>query len=330
MKTSPFRSTFLCLGAFVVLLGFVLFFANDSVDKRSKEARLMKPVLSASAFQAVDRFHFLSADQQVVFSQADDAWTVGDSQEALFPVDPDQLAAVLTSLEGFPRGKAVSHNAENWSDYGILETSDRVQLYSGDQSVLEFQIGSPASSSQSFYSKREGQDAVYQVKSDLSRYVKYDLNFWLNKDVIPFEFDDVDTFTVRLGEEKWSFEGEGSLWVYDDDGKSLELQDEESFQNYLSVFDNLTAATVQRDQVQLDRVDHAVSLVKPDGSELVISIQQDDDQALLQITDIPYLLVYPADITATLRPTFLENLLEQYADEASGDEQEVSPEEAAE
>ncbi len=334
MKNSPFRSTFLFLGAFVLLLGFVLFFANDSVDKRSKESRLMRPYLTSSQQMSLDEFRFLSGERQLVFSDSDGIWMVSDGSDVSYPVDDQQLELVLASVREFPKGKTVSRNEENWPDYGILETSDRVQLFVSDTPVLEFRIGSQGTNSQSFYAKRDSYDSVFQVKSDLSRLVKYDLDFWLAKDIIAFPSEEMMSYTLRLGEDKWMFTQTDGMWSYDLDGVPFELQGQESFSNYLAVLDNLSAATVRIDQSSLVRVDHAFSITKDDGSELVVSIQQDEGTALLQVTDVPYLMVYPADITVQLRPDFLEPLLAEAQDlgeqEEGSDEESSSPEELSE
>jgi hypothetical protein len=299
-----FRTTFILLSILLVLLLVVVFFASDTADKKRNESLTDRPVLKERQINQVDQvvFDALNSDP-FTLQKSDNVWTINGVR-----LDQDEQERFLSALKSFPNGKIISKSRSNWDKYGLAEESSSVVTLTSDgNEVSKFYIGSVGPSYQSVYVRRGDDESVYLVNTELDDLLQYDSNRWKNKQLIVADKDDLQSFTVRIGEERWSFEKQTRKWGWMVDGTWTEVEDLESFEMYLDGLLSLKADAIETDATLYTSSDSAVAFVLEGGKEHIVSLDVvDDTQTFVLITDQPDVLKFSSNLNQRLQPEFLK------------------------
>jgi len=306
MERSRFRSTYILLVLLVVLLGTVLFYASEGADQRRKTNRVEKLVMTESQIEDLTKITLQRAGTELVTLQLSDEkqWLIEESL-----VDQDEFVQLEASLQLLPLGEVVSKNPANWSKYGVDEASAAViTLYEGEEQIAQYFFGRPGSRSQSLHLRRNDDEKVYVVETDLSRFVSYDVNRWIDKRLFPVVKDDIESISVRIAEERWSYAYQAEQWGQVSDSGTKSLADQSAFQSYLDDLLNVKATALESDLSLFEEADNAVAVVLNDGTEIVVSIDNKDDEGIYaQVSAKEVLFRLSSDLSERLRPSFLES-----------------------
>lgn len=304
MAHSRFRSTYWLLGFFVILLLVVLFFGTEGADKSRRRANVDAPFLKSSQLENMSSISFASSGAEDLHLERDDEsqWTVGS-----FLVDKRESDQLIEALMELPTGKVVSKNKDNWYKYGLSEgsTSDII-LSTDNEEVAQLFVGSRGPSFQTLYVRRDDDDQVYLVKSSLDRFFNYDVARWRDKRVLPLDLDTVVRVSVRVREEKWSFENASGSWILVGEDISDTPAEEALILDYFDDLFGLRAETLEADVSLFGESDNVVFMEMTDGSTFQLGIDKQEEKVYAQLSSQEDLMVLSSDFSARLRPSFLE------------------------
>jgi hypothetical protein len=175
------------------------------------------------------------------------------------------------------------------------------------QLLGQYYFGNPGPSYTTVYVRRNDQDEVYSVDTDLDEMLQYDMNRWKNKHLFVLNQEKVRSMTVRLGEERFLFEKQDSKWMNQQNEEWKAVEDQESFETYFNNLFSLKALSIEQDESLFVAADNAVSITLDDGTEYVVSIDRIDEQkTYARITHQTGLLQIPDDLSTVLRPSFIK------------------------
>jgi len=298
----PFRSTIILLGVLLFLLLVFVFFASDSAEKKRNTSLIEKPLLSDRQLKRIDHV-VISPDQgeSVTLFKKNDTWFLDDVL-----VDRDEQEKLYEVLKTLSIGKVVSKSRDNWSKYGLSEETSSVALMSGEETVAIVFLGSVGPDYQSHYVRHEGKDTVHLVKTDLVDFLHYEINRWKNKHLVHMNTNDIRSFTVRVGDDKWTFEKQSRDWKWIVAGTLQDIDPKDAFQTYFDALVSLKADGIEADESKFSIADNAIAFSMDDGREHIISIDVGENESFVRITDQPDLLRFSSDVTTRLRPEFLK------------------------
>lgn len=296
-----FRSTSLLLGIFVLLLLVVVLFGTDNAEKRRNESQTSAPVLSEQQVRQVDQIVFSPAGaEEVTLVKDGEVWMVNGVR-----VDKSEQEKLEQAIANVETGKMVSKTKENWDKYGVTEGASQVRFMAGEQVVSTQYFGSVGPSYQTVYVRREGDESVYVVNTELDDFLRYDLNRWKNKDLFLFSQEDIQGVTLRIGEERWQFQIQSGDWQWLDGDVWTPVEDGK-MDEYMTALLSLRADAIEPDQSLFESADNAIALVSKSGEEYIVSVdKKDEGQVYARITGQPDLFRLPNDLSARLRPEFL-------------------------
>jgi len=298
-----FRSTSILLGIFVLLLLVVVLFGTDRAEKRRIDTQTSAPVLSERQVRQIDQIVFSPAGaEEVTLMKDEEVWMVNGVL-----VDKPEQEKLEEALMNMETGKMVSKSMDNWDKYGVTENASSVRFLANEQEISAQYFGSVGPSYQSVYVRRDDDESVYVVNTDLDDFLRYDVNRWKNKDLFSVDQNEIRAVKVRIGEERWQFELQQGEWKWLDgeEGKSVES---DTIAEYLKTLLSLRAEGIENDQTLFENADNAIALVTASGEEYVVSVdKKDDNQSFIRITGQPDLFRLSNDLSARLRPEFLQS-----------------------
>ena len=149
-----FRSTYLLIGLFVVLLLFVVFFENDNKDLERRQEQESTPYYTTEMVDQIEELTFSKAEETLTIKRDGEDYFSVMSADRSYRIDPAEEEQLLQELKELPLGSVASRNQDNWDKYGVGEGSDRIRIrLSGDEDSELF-IGNPATSYGSSYMRR--------------------------------------------------------------------------------------------------------------------------------------------------------------------------------
>ena len=304
---SPFKTTYLLLGIFAVLLVVVIFFENSSVDKKKIETGESKPIFTESQVTSINKVEFVNPtiegkDPELItlIRGTDGKWTVNG-----FVIASDEESRLYEYLRGSGIGKVVSKNEVNWDKYELTDDkAKKAVIYAGDSPISTLYFGSMGTNYQTVYSRRNSDKQVYLVDSDFSDLFNYDVNRWRSKDLFTVKKEDLSAFKVRIGEESWSFVKENDVWSRVRDTETVALEDQQVFLDYLDKLFEQKGMAIEKDQTKFKEADNAVALTLIDGTEHVVLIDKSDEppQYFARVSSQSDLIVLGSDLQSVLKP----------------------------
>ena len=305
MSHKRFRPTFYLAFVFLLLLLFVVFYGNDSVQQKRIQERYSSPFISKELVSKVDTIRLThTGSDDKVFTLKDGDWYLDSSL-----LDSTASEDFLNSIEDMPVGSISSRNPDNWESYNVDdENAYRLVLMDSDTELYSFYFGRPGQSSQSIYLRRNSEPEVYLVSSPISQFLYYDTNRWVSKAILPLDTSQISNFTVRVGDQKNSFVQRDAIWSHVTDSGELVLEDSEPLLTYLDNISSLKAQSLDNTQDAFVDSDLALAFTLTDGSEFIVSVDIQDPQSLVKITGSTLLYRFSTNITDTLTPHFVESL----------------------
>jgi hypothetical protein len=303
MPKSPFKSTFLLFGAFLILLLIVFFYASDGARESSQRNEVEQSYLSLSVIESMDRLEISNTTELVSsFSIDDGVWSLEGRS-----IDKGLQDDVIGELLGIPTGRSVSRNTENWSEYGLDQSFASIVLYQGEEILSTLRFGKQTAGPGGLYMRRDDDEAVYKVATSLQQYQYYDTDQWMSKDLIFGNINELASFTARVGDERWSFEMKDGSWFLKTDTTTTPVENGESVTTYLETLFGLNATGFEHDLSVLTETEQALSLQFNDGSEYIVSVDvQEEGKTYAQVTNGYDLFTLSSDLEAHLRPSFLD------------------------
>jgi len=310
-----FRTTLLLFGFLIALLAALYIVKNDGISGSDKQ----RPLLTSNVIAQSDRIEIIGFDEEegVTLSKDQGDWKIGNAD-----VDSDEWETFVEALEKTTRGDLVSKNSANWEQYGLEEGAfTMISFRDAERSVLTLYIGDSATSYRSFYYRKNDQPEVYKTSTSFGAFLNYDALRWRDKTLFPLEEANVMAVTVRVGEEKWSFDKTQGDWTYAAEAGPQEI-DQEAFAEYWKDLKSLKASAFEGDMSLFESADNAVALQLKDGGEYVISIDSLEDGTVVAMASGSDLLFrLSSDLAARLTPQFIpEPPAEDAVDAPSVDE----------
>lgn len=301
MKSSPFKKTAILGISFLILLLLVIFFFNEGARKDRLSEKSDSMVFSERFLDSLDAITLSNSESTVDIVKENDSWSVSD-----FKSDFDTVDIFLRTLADLPRGEKVSANPSNWIQYGVDEASARSVMISGMNKDEVFYIGNPAGAG-SIYVRYSGDAAVYKSSNALVPQLRFDVNSWRDKTIVPLDADQIVGVSARVGEDRWSFLLRDGEWVQVSDEGEVLIEDQADFNAYLTNVLAYKANGFEVDTSKFQEADNAFSLQTSDGKEFVLSIDNTEDQGVFaQISGMEDLFKLSSDMSVLLRPGFLE------------------------
>ncbi len=302
MSKNPFIQTLALFVTFCVLVGIVFFFTSNSARERSRESDIEQSYLSTSVVERFDRLIIKdpTGELRELYKKAD-VWMTEERN-----LDEKIINDVKEKLLQLPQGRVVSRNSENWGEYALTDAAPSMSLYNGDALLAELRFGKGTPGPGGIYMRRDNDEYIYQVVTSLQQYQYYGIDQWADKSLITKDVESLKSFTLRIGEERWSFEKEDVWFLVGEESKS-EISDQESFDEYMKGFYMQEASGFASDDIVFIDADQAISMQYEDGSEYVVSVDiQEEGLAYAQVTDGVGLFALSSDLESILRPSFLE------------------------
>ncbi|MGE3279099.1 MAG: DUF4340 domain-containing protein [Candidatus Altimarinota bacterium] len=303
MKAS--RTTSILLAVFVFLLLAVVLFGTDGAQKRSRDAEESQLVFTPRELEKVDQIVLSHAgSESIALMKQGDAWMINGVR-----LDPNVEQKLKEALESYQTGKVVSRSSENWEKYGLADESASTISFQQAGSELSRQyFGAVGPSYQTVYVRRDDAAQVYSVNTQLDDLLRYEPSRWMNKQLFLVKEDQVQSFVVRLGEERKQLQRNGMKWQQLKDDVWQELESTDEVGTFLDNLLTLRADEVVMDESLFTGADNAIALMLQDGKEYVVSVDRvDDSVSYAKISDQPGLLKLSNDLSARLSLEFLEN-----------------------
>ena len=307
IRMIKFRSTYILLALFLLLLAIVLFYGNEGAEKKRIQSEESKPVFQTTQVDSFDKVVFVkSQNDELTLVRKENSWLIYDDN-----IDPGEIDALKKSLKELPVGQKVSRNKESWDKYGLTgdEKTRQVILSPPDGvPLIHLYLGNSGPSFQSFYMRKYDEEQIYLVKSNLSQFLSYDVNRWKDKRLFTLDKTTIQNLSARIDKERWTFAQKDGKWAQITEAGSTPIAKAEDFDKYLGDLLSLKGESIEADVKKFQKADNAIDFALADGSHYIVSVsKKDDQQSFAQITGRKYLLTLSSDLSARLRPGFFRD-----------------------
>jgi hypothetical protein len=302
MSKSPFKSSFILFATFLLLLCVVYFFTSDGAREGARKSSLERPYLSSSVLDKAGKIIITkSTGESTELIVDENGWMLNGRA-----IDENLQEEFEEKILKLPKGRSVSKNAENWSEYGLGDENASIQIVMDENVLAVLRFGKQSSGPGGVFMRRDDDDTVYKVATSLQQYQYYDDDQWMSKALIKGEIADLTSFTARVLDEKWTFVSESDQWKMSVDGVKSEIEDQAIITNYLETLFALKATGFEHDVDLFGEAEQAISLQFGDGSEYIVSVDVlEENKVYARVTDGYDLFTLSTDLESHLRPSFL-------------------------
>lgn len=310
---SRFRSTALLGGIFVILLLFVVFYENDGADQKRREAQIDRPVMSQQELNSIDGVVMTQNDERVELKKDSGVWMLVMDQKQ-YRLDAEKASALEESLQGLPVGMVVSRNKENWSQYGFgTEQESEMVLSKAGEPVMTLVMGGSGTSYNSFYLRRNDDEKVYLVDSELRTSVYTPAEQWRDKHLLTVSKDQVVSAAIKVADENWTVSSRDGKWFLTEGDEEFDVTNNEGFTSYWDGLFELKADAFASPEEKFGEVKNQVVLQMKDGESVIvdISVTGEGPASLARVTGYDELLSLGSDLSARLKPGFVDTLRQQ-------------------
>ncbi|MDP3975899.1 MAG: DUF4340 domain-containing protein [bacterium] len=323
---SRFRSTYALLAVLVVLGLVFYFFTSEGASRQRRDSSEGSPYFTESQIDSVTRVVMYRPGSYMTLEQQEGGdWLIKGEQT--YKAADEQRENLFRALRQLPVGKLLSQNAENWSKYGLGDENKRgVELFAGEEKIARIYFGDFGPIYSQVYIRHEGNNSVYLTPTLLVNVAGTTVfESWRDKALLPFQSDQIKSLSIRVDEQRWTFDSTDSRWKQVLDGQEVVIEDQESFQKYLDSLFQLSGQGIEKDLKKFSTAHSAVALQPMEGEEYVISLSTSDDKHYARVSGGEDLFTLSTDLKNVLSPNFLQKSDEEAepTEEKKGDESEA-------
>jgi hypothetical protein len=169
-----------------------------------------------------------SEGSELIFTREGKNWTLKKGEKT-YNLEQSSVKGMLGQLVKLAPQKMVSRKKEKWNDYQVGDSSTRVQLIAGSETVADLKIGrigfnqNPAQMQQQQYGgggfgggftyvRVADEDEVYTVDGFLESSFNRGLNDWRNKTLIRMESDAITKISFNYPDSGFVAEKRDKKW----------------------------------------------------------------------------------------------------------------------
>ena len=189
------KTTLILFGVFLALLVFVYFFET----KRKAGEETAQKLLDLSSDE-LQKIVFKTKDESITFSKDEEDWLITEPLEV--KADKYEVDRLADDFSRLRIERVVEEQPADIGQYGIPK--QEISLYfKGKEQPIRIQIGEENPLGSTYFAKRENEERVVLIPSQLKSHLEKGLFDFRMKDIFRFETDDVKGIKLRAKDIEW-------------------------------------------------------------------------------------------------------------------------------
>ncbi|MFQ6037762.1 MAG: DUF4340 domain-containing protein [Candidatus Aminicenantales bacterium] len=304
-----FRTTWILLAVFVVLLAVVYLLEFRGSTQESEEEKLVS--LSSDD---VEKIVFKTGEETLTFEKKGEDWMMTSPLEA--KADRYEVNRLAEDFADLAIQRVVEETPADLEKYGIPEKE--VLLYSkGDETPIRVLIGMENPLDQTFFAQREGETRVVLISSTLKSLLEKKAFDFREKNIFKFETDKAETIRLKAKDIRWEADKQEDEWFLKKPVQALARKSKIS--DVLYALSNLKAkAFVSEDKTKaqlreygLEKPAYEVDVSLPSENQKITFLIHKKDDKVFATTSMSPKIIEVADSILTDLETKASDLREK-------------------
>ena len=186
-------STIKLVGILVVLL--IIYAATEFFSSTGRSRQFREELVSIDVDE-ITKVEITNGGSIVSTSKSEEGWTVSTDGGVEYKAEEDRVKSSLSSLQTIKPSRVASRNPEKWQEFEVDSSGTRVEVYEGNDKVLDIILGRfGMQGQQQFFSyvRLWEDNNVYVADNFMGFSVPTDESSYRNQQFIEFNQDSVNT-----------------------------------------------------------------------------------------------------------------------------------------
>lgn len=290
-----FKTTLILFAIFLVLLAFIFFFEFKGKGEEETEEKLVD--LSSDDVQKIV---FKKEDEIITFQKNEEEWLITDPLEAKADkYEVNRLADDFSQLkiervvEEVPEDKALEK-------YGIPQKEITLYFKEREQPI-KIMIGMENPLGNTFFAKREDEERIVLITSNLKSLIEKNLSDFRQKDIFAFETDEVKNVKLHANKIRWEALKKEDEWFFKKPVNAL--AESSKINDILRSLSNLKAKEFvseekKKDEIKkygLDHPEYEITLSMPLANQEVTFFLHKEEDKLFATTSLSNKIIASED-----------------------------------
>lgn len=197
-----YRTKVILLISFATIL-LMMYLAGGIINPSSQTVVTPEPWLSDVPMSTIEKLGFSKKNYSLVRKE-NDIWNIIIEGEE-FPAKNKKVEAFIKELSKLAYYSRAGNTKENWSNFSVEESADKLQLYTegNREAIMTILFGSALQGSDHQYARKESEDKTYVI-DDMQHYINTDSSYWSDLSLFPenISIQDVISFEYEVIEEE--------------------------------------------------------------------------------------------------------------------------------
>lgn len=194
----------------IILIVLILIYLIIKLPKLQRSGS--EYVFREIKFDSISKILIKSTDNQIELKKEGGIWYVKGSK--YFKVNQNFIDDLLNGIENLKKEVVITTNEEKYVDYQLDKANSKNLLLidSKENTFVNIIVGKVGPDYKSSYIRLEGKKEVFLGNCNFNALIKNRVNDWRDKTLWTIDENNISSFDLIKGGEKFSFVKEGDIW----------------------------------------------------------------------------------------------------------------------